>query len=86
MQRALDETREAEHAPGIYASMLRLLLAAHVLTQDAAAGLAAADDLVALRATRLWESEARRQRAELLLSQGSPPSTVKTGGPIARSR
>ncbi len=78
MRRALDETREAEHAPGIYASMLRLLMAAHVTTQDPAAGLAAADELIALRATRLWESEARRQRAEFLLSQGSPPSTVKT--------
>jgi tetratricopeptide (TPR) repeat protein len=78
MRRALDETRDAEHAPGIYASMLRLLLAAHVITQDAAAGLAAADELMALPATRLWESEARRQRAEFLLSQGSPPSSVQT--------
>ena len=49
------------------ATLLRLLLTAQERSGDAAAGLAVADEAIAMcRAGRTWEAEARRLRAEFL--------------------
>jgi hypothetical protein len=81
---ALDDTREAGHAPGIYAANARLLLAAHTATADAAAGLTAADRLLEAPGVRLWEAEARRLRAEFLAALGAAWHDIETELALAR--
>jgi DNA-binding SARP family transcriptional activator len=67
IQRALDDTSEADHAPGMRAHLGRLLLEACAVAGDARRGLAAADRALATAgADRLWEAETRRLRAEFL--------------------
>jgi hypothetical protein len=74
---ALDDPAEAEHAPGLHASVARLLLAACAAAGDARAGLAAADRALGLGDhVRTWESEARRLRGEFLAALGAPTAEV----------
>jgi hypothetical protein len=76
---ALEETRDTGHAPGIYASNLRFLLAACEAIGDARAGLIAADRALASEpSVRLWEAETRRLRAEFLAALGADWPGVET--------
>jgi DNA-binding SARP family transcriptional activator len=75
--RALDDPAEAEHAPGLHASVARLLLAACAAAGDPGAGLAAADRALGLGDhVRTWESETRRLRGEFLAELGAPTAEV----------
>jgi predicted ATPase len=76
--RALDDPAEGEHAPGLHASVARVLLEACVAAGDARAGLAAADRaLAAAGNVRTWEAEARRLRGEFLAALGAPAGRVE---------
>jgi tetratricopeptide (TPR) repeat protein len=78
IQRSLDETREADHAPGMRAHQVRVLLAACALAGDARTGLAVADQALASGdAARLWEAETRRLRAAFRASLGAPAADVE---------
>jgi hypothetical protein len=78
LQGAVEETRAAEHAPGMHASMVRLLVAAQLVAGDARAGLAAADRrLGAGQGAGLWEAEIRRVRGEFLVALGAPAADVE---------
>ena len=78
MKRAAERSRPSDHAPGMHAIILRLLLAACALTGDATTGLASADELLAPGSdVRLWEAEARRARAEFLAALGAPDADVE---------
>ena len=76
--KALDDPAEAEHAPGLHASVARLLLGACVATGDAHAGLAAVDRALGLGDhVRTWESECRRLRGGFLAAVGAPADEVE---------
>ena len=75
---ALDDCGRPEDAPGLRASILRVLLEAAAAAGDTRGRLSAADLALAPDAgTRLWESEARRHRAEALAALGAPTDTVE---------
>jgi tetratricopeptide (TPR) repeat protein len=76
--KALDDPAEAEHAPGLHASVARLLLGACSLTGDARAGLLAVDRALGLGDhVRTWASEARRLCGELLAAAGADDGQVE---------
>jgi len=72
IRRSLDDSR-AGHAPGQYASIVRVLLDAYAAARDPHGGLAAADLPVV---PRLWEAETGRMRAEFLAALGAPREAV----------
>jgi DNA-binding SARP family transcriptional activator len=77
IRRQLDTHRAVDLAPGARAAHVRVLLAACAAAGDPAAGLAAAERaLTAGDGVSLWESEARRVRAELLAATGAPGPEV----------
>jgi DNA-binding SARP family transcriptional activator len=77
IRRALDDPAEGEHAPGMHASVARVLLEACLAAGDARAGLAAADRVLAVEDNvRTWEAEARRLRGEFLAALGAPGGEV----------
>jgi DNA-binding SARP family transcriptional activator len=76
IQQVLAETRGAEHAPGMQAGGVRVLLEACAVTENARAGLATSNRALAMKAS-LWEAEARRQRAEFLAALGAPREEVE---------
>ena len=79
LQRTLDESRQADHAPGMRAHSVHVLLDACAMAGDARTGLAAADQDLALGgADRIWEAETRRLRAEFLASLGAPADEVES--------
>lgn len=71
IRRALDLCGPRNHAPGYRTALMRVLLAAHVIVGDPASGLGAAEEMLRLDGTRLWEAEARRVRAEFLSARGA---------------
>jgi tetratricopeptide (TPR) repeat protein len=76
--KALDDPAEAEHAPGLHASVARLLLGACVAAGDAHTGLVAVDRALGLGDNvRTWESECRRLRGEFLAAVGAPADQVE---------
>jgi tetratricopeptide (TPR) repeat protein len=78
IRRALDGPGEADHAPGLQASITRLLLEACVVAGDARAGLVAVDRaLEGGDHVRTWESEIRRLRAEFLARLGASRDEVE---------
>jgi tetratricopeptide (TPR) repeat protein len=78
IQRALADTRRADHAPGLRAHMVRVLLEACAVAGDARTGLAAADWALAWGdADRLWEAETRRLRAAFLAALGAPGAEIE---------
>ena len=78
IRRALDDSGRAEHAPGMRASIVRLLLEAAALAGDARAGLAATDLALGTGSgARLWDSEAHRRRAEFLAALGASADGVE---------
>jgi hypothetical protein len=77
IRRALDDPAEGEHAPGMHASVARVLLEAYRVAGDAKGGLAAADRvLAAADNVHTWEAEARRLRGEFLAALGAPAGQV----------
>jgi hypothetical protein len=67
MRRALDESSRTEHAPGLRAIAVRLLLEACSAAADSGRGLwATAFGLRTIGRERLWEAEIHRLRAEFL--------------------
>jgi DNA-binding SARP family transcriptional activator len=76
IQQILAETRGAEHAPGMQAATVRVLLEACAGAGEARAGLAAANRLLTMKAC-LWEAEARRQRAKFLAALGAAQEEVE---------
>ncbi len=78
IQHALNELGRADHAPGMRAYLVRLLLEACATARDARAGLAAAERALEMGgAARVWEAEARRLRAEFLAKLGSSAQTIE---------
>lgn len=77
IEHALNELGRADHAPGMRAYLVRLLLEACATAKDARAGFAAAERALAMGgAARVWEAEARRLRAEFLTVLGAPANEV----------
>jgi hypothetical protein len=77
IQHALNELGRADHAPGMRAYLVRLLLEACVVAKNERAGLAAAERALEMGgAARVWEAEARRLRAEFLAKLGAPAKNV----------
>jgi DNA-binding SARP family transcriptional activator/tetratricopeptide (TPR) repeat protein len=78
IQHALDELGRADHAPGMRAYLVRLLLEACATARDARAGFVATERALAMGgAARVWEAEARRLRAEFLAVLGAPAKDVE---------
>jgi tetratricopeptide (TPR) repeat protein len=78
IRRALDDPAEGEHAPGMHASIARVLLEACSAGGDARAGLEVADRVLAATGNvRTWEAEARRLRGEFLAVLGAPGGEVE---------
>jgi DNA-binding SARP family transcriptional activator len=78
IQRAIEDAREAQAAPGMEACLLRLLLAACAVTGTAGLGLVAAERLLAgPGGTCLWEAEARRMQGEFLAAVDGQASEVE---------
>jgi hypothetical protein len=78
IQGALLASRGAQHAPGFYASLQRLLLAACEAAYDPEAGAAAADLPPEHGAgTRLWAAESLRQRASFRAALGAGSDEVE---------
>ena len=78
IRRALDDPAVGEHAPGMHASVARVLLEACLAAGDARAGLAAADRVLAAEDNvHTWEAEARRLRGEFLAALGAPGDEVE---------
>jgi len=78
IRRALDDPAEGEHAPGMHASIARVLLEACLAAGDARAGLDAADRVLAAEDNvRTWAAEARRLRGEFLAALGAPTGQVE---------
>ncbi len=67
---AIDICGPRNHAPGFRVTLMRLLLAAHVIVGDPASGLEVADEVLRLDGSRIWEAETRRVRAVFLASLG----------------
>jgi DNA-binding SARP family transcriptional activator len=78
IQHALTELGRADHAPGMRAYLVRLLLAACEVAKNERTGLAAAERALEMGgAARVWEAEARRLRAEFLAKLGAPAKDVR---------
>ena len=78
IQHALDELARADHAPGMRAYLVRLLLGACVVAKDERAGLAASERALEMGgAARVWEAETRRLRAEFLAKLGASRRDVE---------
>lgn len=78
IQHALAEAGGADHAPGMRAGVLRVLLEACAVAGDAKTGLAAAESALVLGgAARIWASETHRRRAEFLATLGVAPDEVE---------
>jgi DNA-binding SARP family transcriptional activator len=78
IQHALNELGRADHAPGMRAYLVRLLLEACVVAKNEQIGLAAAERALEMGgAARVWEAEAHRQRAEFFATLGSPAQDIE---------
>jgi hypothetical protein len=68
----------ADHAPGMRAYLIRLLLEACAVAKNERAGLAAAERALEMGgAACVWEAEVRRLRAEFLASLGATAKDVE---------
>jgi DNA-binding SARP family transcriptional activator len=77
LRRILGEARAAEHAPGNYAMTAHVMLEACAVAGDARLGLAVADQALATAgATRLWDAETHRRRAEFRAALGAAPAEI----------
>jgi hypothetical protein len=89
IERAVADLRGEEHAPGLHACLVRLLLEACAITGQAEAGLEAADPSRRAGAgTALWEAEVHRLRAGFLAALGRPQAGVdaELAGALAVAR
>jgi DNA-binding SARP family transcriptional activator/TPR repeat protein len=79
IQHALNELGRADHAPGMRAYVVRLLLEACAVAKDEQAGLVAAERALGMGgAARVWEAETHRLRAEFLAKLGAPAKDAET--------
>ena len=79
IRRAIDESRQGDQAPGIYAHSLHVLVEACAAIGDARAGLTATDRALDPDAgARIWEADTRRRRAEFSAALGAPATAVET--------
>jgi DNA-binding SARP family transcriptional activator/tetratricopeptide (TPR) repeat protein len=78
LRRVIDSCGGRNPAPSFRSTILRLLVAAHDVTGDAAGALAATDEALRLGGTRIWEPELRRIRAESLAALGRPEIETST--------
>lgn len=77
IQHALAESGGTDHAPGMRAGVVRVLLEACSVAGDTGAGLAATEQALALGgAARVWEAEIHRKRAEFLAALGAPRDEI----------
>jgi hypothetical protein len=78
IQRTLHESLEGDHAPGMRAFSVRVLLEACAVAGDARTGLETADWALGLGGAHgIWEAETHRLRAEFLVALGGPTSDVE---------
>lgn len=78
IRHALNDLGTADHAPGMRAYLVRLLIEACRAAGDARAGLAAAEQALEMGgAVRVWEAETRRLRAGFLAKLGAPARDVE---------
>ncbi len=74
--------------PGFQAATVRILVAAHAATGDAAGGLEACERALGLASTPIWDPEFHRARALFLLSTGADVVEVhealRVAGTVAR--
>jgi DNA-binding SARP family transcriptional activator len=78
IRRALEESHQYQHAPGLSASMIRLLLEAESVAGEIDAGLQTTESALAFPdGVHLWESEIRRLRACFLSLSGAPSFEVE---------
>ena len=82
IRRVLDGPGASEHAPGMRAGVVRVLLAACAVAGDDRTGLAAADLLLGMSGGAVWAAEARRLRAEF----SSWPHPAGRVTPVERPR
>jgi DNA-binding SARP family transcriptional activator len=68
---ALDRCGGRNFYPGFRATIMRALLAAHLVAGDATGGLVTCERMLSLRSTPLWVPEAHRTKAELLHLNGA---------------
>jgi hypothetical protein len=66
-----------DHAPGQRAAHTRLLLSAYLVADEPRQGLAAVDQALSAKGTRIWEPEARRLRAIFLAALNSPLDQIE---------
>ncbi len=72
----LDEPGQVDHAPGMRASIARVLVAARAAAGAPRQGLTVADRALDMGEVRLWEPEIRRLRAEFLEALGAPTADI----------
>ena len=79
VRRTYEDARSREpSAPGFHALVMRILLEAYSTAGAAQAGLAAADEALAMDGSaQVWEPEARRLRAEFLAALGAARPEVE---------
>jgi hypothetical protein len=77
IERALEDVRGAQPAPGTSSMLARVLLEAYAAAGDARAGLVAADAALEPGRARVCEAEFRRLRAEFLAALGAPAHEVE---------
>jgi tetratricopeptide (TPR) repeat protein len=76
IERILDEPGQADHAPGMRASIARILVAARTAAGDPQRGLVTTERALNMGEVRLWEPEIRRVRAEFLAALRAPAADV----------
>jgi DNA-binding SARP family transcriptional activator len=78
IQRALEDARASEEAPGQDALIARVLLEACAAAGEVRVGIATADRMLATAGgTRIWEAEFRRLRAEFLAALGAADTDIE---------
>ena len=74
---AFDGCQGRNFYPGFRATIMRVLLAAHVAADDYAGGLAVCAEALAMGSTTIWDAEIHRCRAEFLHATAAAPTEVK---------
>ena len=73
----VDRCGSLNPAPGLLATLRRVLVAATEVAGDPEAALAAADEALNAGGSRIWEAEIRRVRAQSMAKLGAPSDEVR---------